>query len=362
MGLFKNKTRSDRTSAEPQAGAAAETERATSDGGRTSPLQKYPRVANLRAVVTHAALWSIVGLAALGGVGFIWHLATPPAEVAAVPEEAHETDPLEQPVGAYALSYTTAWLSASRDDAAQLQSFVQLQSTNELSAEPWAYADATVVSVDAADDGLYAVVVTAWVQETKPGENDDDDPTSSWVLRGFQSMILTTDEGMVPVGFPAPVAVQSQSLAAQLDYPEQLMVTDAAGATVQSFFESYAAGGGDLDRLTAPAAEIDAITPAPFQEVTVRSLYASAEVSESPADGDTVDIYADVLLIAADGKSVPATYLLTLEARAGRWEVLTLTTQPHLATAVDHHNHPDETPAPTEPESDPEPSTPTSTP
>jgi len=363
MVLFSRRSRSEAATSESQTGAAAEQERAPSGSSRTSSLEAYPKGAGMRAVVVHVALWSVVVLAALGGVGFIWQIASTPSEVVAAPESVAETDPLDQRVSAFALSYTTAWLSASKDDAGRLGTFVQLQSTNDLSSEPWQYRDPVVDEVGQLEDEIYSVLVLAWVKESVLVEGDSDQSESAWLLRGFRSTIQVTEAGLAPVGFPAPAAVATGPTSVELNYAEQVSPESTAGEAVQDFLSAYVAGEGDISRFLSPDASIDAIVPAPYASVTVRSIYASSPTPDAPEEGESVDVFVDVVFTAADGRSVPATYLLTLSSRAERWEISSLAAAPQIYQGTDAHPQHSVQPSPSSPAPAEEPSdAPTSTP
>lgn len=356
MGFFSRRSRSGRSGSEPQAGVAAD-ERAHSGGGHTTSLESYPKGTALRSVAVHAALWGVVGLAALGGVGFIAQLATGSDEVVVAASPTSGVDPMEQRVSAYALSYTTAWLSASKDDAGRLSSFVSLQSTNGLSAEPWAYRDPVVDHVELVEDGLYSAEVLAWVEESIPAEEgSEEEAESSWVLRGFRSAIQEVDGVLTAVGFPAPSELVTDQVPIELDYPEQLRLDSTAGVAVHDFLMAYVTGTGDISRFIAPDTQIVAISPSPYDSISIRLLYASAVAADAPGEAESVEVFVDVVFTASDGRSVPATYLLTLSSRAERWEISAIHTAPLISDGSETHELPTQSspssPAPVDEPSD----------
>lgn len=338
MGLFSRRSRSTRGGSEPQTGVAAD-ERATSGGSHTASLESYPKGTALTSAVVHVVLWGVVGLAALGGVGFVVQLASGTDEVVAAAPQVADTDPLEQRASAYALSYTTAWLSASKEQTGRLESFVTLQSTSGLSEKPWQYRDPVVDGVEKLEDGLYSVQVLVWIEEPLPVEEDSDqDPEKRWVLRAFRSSVQEVEGSLVPVGFPAPVAVETGPVAVALDYPEQLRMDSTAGMAVHDFLMAYAAGTGDLSRFISPDADITAISPAPYDSVTIRSIFASGVAADAPSEGEEIDVFVDVIVTAADGRSIPTTYVLSLSARAERWEIAEIHTAPLISPDSDTHS------------------------
>lgn len=352
MGLFSRRSRSTRDGSEPQAGVAAD-ERATSGGSHTASLESYPKGTALTSAVVHVVLWTVVGLAALGGIGFVVQLASGTDEVVAAAPQVAESDPLEQRVSAYALSYTTAWLAASKENAGRLESFVTLQSTAGLSEQPWQYRDPVVDQVDQLEDELYTVQIMVWIEEPLPVEEEsDEDPEKRWVLRAFRSTIQDVEGSLIPVGFPAPVAVETGPAAVVLDYPEQLRVDSTAGAAVHDFLMAYVTGTGDISRFIAPEASITEISPAPYNSVTIRSIFASAVATDAPSEGEEIDVFVDVVFTAADGRSIPATYVLSLSSRAERWEIAEIHTAPLISPDSDPHStseHPSpSSPAPAE--------------
>ena len=61
-----------------------------------------------------------------------------------------------------------------------------------------------------------------------------------------------------------------------------------ARATVEAFLAAYLAGSGDITRVISPGSTINAVLPAPYQELKVTDVRSDKEASETPAGGDDV--------------------------------------------------------------------------
>ncbi|MFF8638933.1 conjugal transfer protein, partial [Streptomyces pilosus] len=98
-------------------------------------------------------------------------------------------------------------------------------------------------------------------------------------------------------------------------------------STVGQFFDAYLAGAGEVERYLAPGVRLSAVSPAPYNAVTVRQVLAvedTAAAKKVPGDETTVRVLAHVEARDKTGRW-PLAYELDLKARSGRWDVATLT-------------------------------------
>jgi len=143
-------------------------------------------------------------------------------------------------------------------------------------------------------------------------------------LRFIEIGIADTSDGLLAAGPPAVVpsplgsgAVRPAGRTLTVAEPD-----DPTTATAQAFLDSLLAGRGDVSRYLAPGAHMAAVTPG-FDSVRVER---TAEVS-STTDRRVVRVEAVAIEGGAD---LVLGYELTMEQRAGRWEIRRLSGAPTL--------------------------------
>lgn len=299
-------------------------------------------------LATNALRLGLITAIALGPIGAAagWLALNRPTAVAAAPTEVSLAE--DPGAGAYAVGFVGAWLSASADSTEDLATYVDVKPIQgSLSSAPWEYRDLVAVSVLETEADVYSVTVSASIRETKYDSNGDGSET--WPRRYFQVAVAAVDGAFTPLALPAPVDAPSRGTDPRLAYPEQASLTSPIGATTTEFLRAYLCGTGDLDRFTAPGSGIVPVSPALFVQVDTTQIISDRVASETPSDGDVVAVLATVRTFNIDSLSLPATYSLTLTARAGRWEVSAIEAAPQLkstpASAVP-------TPSPTAQEQD----------
>lgn len=152
--------------------------------------------------------------------------------------------------------------------------------------------------------------------------------------------VLDTDTGLVAAGLPAVVPSPLRADAA-LPVGPTLRVPgadDPIAVTAQAFLDALLAGGGDVSRYLAPGARIEPVTPT-FDSVRV---LRTAEVTTT-AGRNMVRLEA---VAVAAGVELHLGYELTLEQRAGRWEVRRLSGAPTLRPAAAASSHAPSTTSP----------------
>ncbi|MEU0111932.1 conjugal transfer protein [Streptomyces sp. NPDC006251] len=141
--------------------------------------------------------------------------------------------------------------------------------------------------------------------------------------------------GYTAVSLPAQVAAPEALRPGDLGYGTSRGsgASDPATQTAAAFLNAFLAGDGELDRYTSPGVELQPVTPAPYAEVKITGVEDnsgdSAEQSV-PADGAKRRLLVTVDATDSDGNTFPLTYALTLQARAGRWEISALDDAPAL--------------------------------
>lgn len=256
-----------------------------------------------------AVLWTLVlsgpvmGIAALTSVGN----ASAAAETPDVPEVTVGPEGVAELV-------TAAWLEADEDTADELPGWiVDAASLGGIdAASVWVERTATIAVTETGPD-QWVVVVAARTLRLVDGAYQPDGV-------GYYAVeIVRDDMGRfaaigVPGRVPAPPAASDIEEGGRLSRPQQRPELD----TVRGFLTAYLTADTDLERWTLPAAELEAVSPAPFVTVEV----TAARVIE--IDADTRRVRAQVSGITADGHTQVLQYPMLLSARDGRWEVADL--------------------------------------
>ena len=229
----------------------------------------------------------------------------------------------------------TAWLSASRTDATAL---TQLVPGAQLLSSSLPETPATFTNVEVAetslDNGVWVVLIGADVQEPIA-----ETPV---VWRRYFTVPVAVTGGeprtVQALALPAPDPGPARSQSQNTTYPVQVAARDQRMATMQGFLEAQLTGTGSVERFTTPGVLILSVDPAPYTQITLRSVLLAREGQsdpETPRDGERV--HARVLAEATrlDGQSVPIETFVTLTARAGRWEVAEQGASPQVRTSTE---------------------------
>jgi len=232
----------------------------------------------------------------------------------------------EQSAGAVASGFVAAWLSATKDDSVELQRYVST-SGMKLPDTGWAFRNLTIASVgEATKAGFVPVQIAADVEETSI---EEEAPVTSWQRRFFAVTVQVSDGTIGVVGMPAPIAgPATPAKQPDLNYSANVSSTSPVADTAASFLAAYLTGNGEVSRYVTPDAEISAITPAPYSAVKVSTVSANAAPADKPADGDVLNVSIKAELVSGTGQTISAAYVLTMTARADRWEVTSIDLTP----------------------------------
>lgn len=266
-------------------------------------------------------------------------------EVVAADQQAPLSE-IEQEAGSYAASFVGAWLSATQEDSKGLDQYVNTKSVR-LTDKGWKYKDLAPASIKREEDGFVTVVVAANVLQMD--YEKDEAGKETWPRRYFQVVVQTDSHGGMGVfTFPTPVAEPDDPVeAAETKYGQDLTTKDPAGETTQAFLNAYLAGSGELDRYIAPGTDISALAPAPYAAASVEEIQAVEKPVADPKDGDTLHVLAGVNAQNESEQTVRADYALTLQARAGRWEITSIDTMPAHKSSDRSDETPSESPSTT---------------
>jgi hypothetical protein len=326
--------------ASPRAGGPDQPATPPSSGGGGDGENPAPQVvewSNGPALATKA--WgALIALALLAGpAALAWTVLRP--EPVPVSTSAGAADSAETAAASErAVELVETWLRADADDQ-QLIASLTSAPVGSLPQEGLTIRDSKVAQVEPAEDGVWSVTVGVDVAEPAPGSTaapsggtgKEAEVSLVWVRRYFQVPVLVDrtdteysgpDLAVTALALPSPVP--GPAAAAEppdLDYPETISPTSAAGQSAAGFLAALVAGDGEITRYLRPGTSISAITPAPYSAVAVTGIKGSHEVTESPADGDGTHALITAELTRLDGNKTTSQYVLTLVARDGRWEV-----------------------------------------
>lgn len=256
-------------------------------------------------------LWPLVLVSLTGGFA--------PAVQAKPVKAAQAASAVDQSAGSTALAFIAAWLTATRNDPAGLDAYMDLSGIS-LPEKGFEYRNLSVASVgQKGADGLVQIQVAAEIKANAKDKDGQFVPT--WPQRYFQVRVRVAPDGIKPVGLPLVVTSPLLKPEVADGYGQNVPAADPLAQSITSFLQSYVAGTGDITRYLAPGADIRAISPAPYTAVKPLQFKAAAEPERTPADGATARTLTRVQLLGAEGQQLTAEYSLVLKARAGRWEV-----------------------------------------
>lgn len=252
------------------------------------------------------------------GVAFLKPSAAPQAVVAAAEDQL---TPLQQSAGSYAVGFVGSWLSASKDDATALNSYLSTAPA-ALGDQAYDSRNLVVAHIVASDEhDLVTVTIGADIYE-----QPDEESPPTWIRRYFEVSVSTADGSLVARGMPSPVAgPKTGTVQRGTEFSNQLVMSTPAAETVNLFLTAYLTGEGSTSSYLTPGVSITPISPAPYTQLTPSTQYSDVTPAESPADGDLLQVEATVTVANANSQSVSATYWVHLTARSDRWEVTELT-------------------------------------
>ena len=280
--------------------------------------------AHLGARVASAALVACLALAPVGVAMGGWALLQQSAASAAPPPASTGGDRANDRAiaGEFARTVTVTWLTTSRDKPDALVALIKSVQVSSLPQQAFRVANPAVAGITEVDPVTWSVTVAVDVTDTQ----------DATVRRFYQVPVQTSRGTVVALALPSPMSPPQISAAPTNAYRDQVSLTGAAGQTVTQFLGAYIAGQGDISRYLTPGLSLQPITPAPYTTVRQNDLRPDTTIREDtpPADRQQPHVLATVTATVTDQQSVPATYALTLTARAGRWEVTAIDPAPAL--------------------------------
>ena len=274
----------------------------------------------------------VLGLAALGGLGMVWHfLFGSPTDVA---DPARTVVNKAAVVSSLAEDFVSVWLTATSSDTSSLAQFVTVPGDLKLPPTPAVVITApTVVAVtyegDAGKGGvaeLYSVVVgvTQRAYESAPPTRAVYQVAALW----------SPKNGPRAVGMPARVGGPGPGADLPARYPTTLGPSDSAFTVVGGFVTAYLTSAGGVDRYVTSDSLLAGLGDA-YQSATVSKVAASEAAPDKPAEGQTVRVLADVDATTSQYALVELAYPLTLRGVGGKWQVAAIDHAPAMSNGDD---------------------------
>ncbi|ASX03560.1 hypothetical protein CKJ56_13405 [Mycobacterium intracellulare subsp. chimaera] len=299
------------------------------------------RVSATSSTTRRVATVALIVLAALSGLHTVWKFMF--GEPTDVVEPARVVVNKSAVVASLAEDYVTTWLTATSATAGALTQFASLNVSDlHLPSTPAVVIGApTVVAVTfegiaGKGDGAEVFSVVIGVNE-RPYES----ATPSRAL--YRVPVLWSRFGPRATGLPFQVEGPGPGADLKQAYPVTLSAADPAFQVTSGFLTAYLTGTGDVARyvttdsmltgLGAPylSRKDDKGNPLPV----VTAVTATAPVSSEPADGETVQVMAQVTAQTSQYANVAMSYPLTLRGVGGHWSVAGINRSPVLSVDDD---------------------------
>ncbi|GIG29287.1 conjugal transfer protein [Cellulomonas marina] len=292
----------------------------------TLPVAETQAWSGGSALATRAGTAVLWALLACGPLGLAVNALEPAAQVQAA------VDPAPLPgevavVGESAVQAVSGWLTATREDAGAASGIYPELKASALPKAAATITDASVATLRLEAPGVWSV--TVGVDASWPDEAGNPLPAQRLY---FEVPVAAAGDGTAAsvLALPAPVPAPQPVGDAELRYQTGLPANSALGTTVGEFLQALLTGQGDVSRYVTPGAEITAVTPAPFSAVDVRRVWATEQLdtSATPDDGQTAQVLVDSAVTPTSGVELATQYRLKLTARAGRWEISQMQSNP----------------------------------
>jgi len=296
------------------------------------------RVSATSSTTRRVATVALIVLAAFSGLHTVWQFMF--GEPTDAVEPARVVVNKSAVVSALAEDYVTTWLTATSATAGALTQFASLNVSDlHLPSTPAVVIGApTVVAVTfegTAGKGDGAEVFSAVV-----GVNERPYESATPTRALYRVPVLWSRYGARATGLPFQVEGPGPGADLKQAYPTTLAPADPAFQVTSGFLSAYLTGTGDVARyvttdsmltgLGAPylARKDENGDPLPI----VTAVTATAPVAPQPADGQTVQVLAQVTAQTSQYANVAMSYPLTLRGVGGHWSVAGINRAPVLST------------------------------
>lgn len=276
---------------------------AVKKAGRASSLGHHTQ-----ASLTRAALWGLLACLALATLGNCLRPAGTSSGSSA-PEPTEQVGP-----AGFAELYVATFVRAGQGSEATLRPFfggdVDFYGIDPHPDLPVAVATIEVVP---ADPEYWSVLVAAVT-----------DATTYYRVAVFRAD-GRFGASKLPQVEAAPLGAGRVSLGIS-GSTQRAVATDPVGVAATNFLRALLVGQGEVARYAAPGSGVEAVRPAPFVDLTLKTI-----TSRPSTDPPGAELLVDIVAKRADGRREPLSYSLQLAQRDGRWEVTSLVGAPSLS-------------------------------
>lgn len=274
-----------------------------------------------RVRATHAGLWALVVLGALGGLVGMFARGSSAAPKVAAPKQ-----PSSLGAEGFAELYVASYLGdvgADTDDRVLRAFFPGDADLRGVQARALYVTQTVSLAAIQVSEGYWSVTVGARVLAAAEGAYQ---PLG---LRAFQVGVVELPVGgyvatTLPAEVPLPPTIKLPRLAGEAPgTPERNEETVA----LSRFFSAFLAGQGELSRYVTPDSQIAAVSPSPYASTQVRRAGID-ELASDPDDGRLARV--EVAATDGGGRTQVLGYALELVRRDGLWQVRRLLPAPPL--------------------------------
>lgn len=299
------------------------------------------RLSTSRSTAATVGRYTMVVLAAIGGLSVVWQfLFGHPTDVVTPARSVVNKSAV---VSAFAQDYVTTWLTATSTNSAALTQFVSVNTNDlKLPSTPAVVISApTVVAVTfegaAARDAegqMFSVVV---------GVNERPYESASPTRALYRVPVVWSKFGPRAASLPARVEGPGPGADLPMAYPATLAASDPAFAVVSGFITAYLTDEGGVDRYATSDSMLVGLGGV-YQQLTdakgnriplVTDVTATAAPPAIPADGQTVQVLAQVTAVTSQYAQVHLVYPLTLRGVGGHWSVAAIDRVPVMSQGDD---------------------------
>lgn len=295
------------------------------------------RLSTTSSTTRRIATVALIALAALSGLHTVWQfMFGGPTDVVGPARTVVNKSAV---VSSLAEDYVTTWLTATSSNVGALAQFASLDvSQLHLPTTPAVVIGSpTVVAVTF--EGTAGKGATAELFSVVVGVNQRPYDSASPTRALYRVPVLWSRFGPRATGLPFQVEGPGPGADLAVAYPNTLSAADPAFQVTSGFITAYLTGTGDVSRyvttdsmltgLGAPylARKDERGNPLPL----VTALRAAGPVASQPAEGQTVQVLAQVTAQTSQYANVAMTYPLTLQGVGGHWSVAGINRAPVLS-------------------------------
>ncbi|MFJ5218763.1 conjugal transfer protein [Streptomyces sp. NPDC088354] len=240
--------------------------------------------------------------------------------------------------GGVAALFTDLWLrSGSTDDqsgtAQAVRALAPTVALPQRSGKPAGLVLQRTVAVRSVELGgdSWSVVVAAQFASAGAQRASTTPAVRLSSVRYFAVPVLSADRSDGAGAFtvtapPAEVAGPASAPVPESTLSRPLPTSGPVARSLAEFFAAYLTGVGEVDRYLSPGTALAAVRGTGYRSVTVDQVDADSDSADGvvPKAGRRVTVRAQVTATDPAGDQWPLSYVLSLTARGGRWEVTAL--------------------------------------